>query len=312
MVSGSYIYNYVNVIYLKESILITTMRILLRLLLVMIHVQVLILQAPELSHLHHHHLAHQLLHKLVNNSCYENVTFIIFIILVEIAVPESMSDEFASIQTSFGRMLYNVRKIIKKEPPPLDDIKEFLCCYKSSLKSHLSSCSDISEVLQVIEKECSLINIRLLQSAVEEFRFKEAEKFINEYKDILKKFCHSVSLTLCLNEKFASGGTPLLQCEMATYVFDWEPDEHTLKDIRRIISKSSGKLVQIKFIKRGNSIIVTCSFPYSLTGSLVIKVMENLDILIKNGLMKLTIGYCTVWNKQVFQCAYTSSFSSLL
>ena len=227
-----------------------------------------------------------------------------FIILVEIAVPESMSDEFASIRISFGRMLYNVRKIIKKEPPPLDEIKKYLCGYKSSLKSRLSSCSNISEVLQVIKKECSLINIELLQSVVEEFMFKEAEKFINEYKGILKKFCRSVSLTLCLNEKFSSGGTPLLQCEMVTYVFDWEPDKHTLKDIKRIISKSSGKSVKIKFIKRGNSIIVTCSFPYSLTASLIIKVMENLDMLIKNGLMKLTIGYCTIWNKQVIQCAY--------
>ena len=215
-----------------------------------------------------------------------------------------MSDEFTSIQTSFGRMQYDVQEIIKKEQPPLDNIKKYLCCCKSSLKSCLSSCSDISEVLEVIEKECSLINIELLQSVVEYFKFKEAEKFINEYKGILKEFCHSVSLTLCLNEKFSSGGTPLLKCEMATYVFDWEPDEHTLKDIKRIISKSSGKLVKIKFIKSGNSIIVTCSFPYSLTGSLIIKVMENLDMLIKNGLMKLTIGYCTVWNKQVIQCAY--------
>ena len=213
-----------------------------------------------------------------------------------------MSDEFTSIQTSYGRMLYNVNKIIKNKPPPLDDIKEFLRCCRSSLEPKLSLCSNITEILRVVEKECSLINIRLLQSLVEEFDIKEAEKYIKEYKDVLKEFCCTVKITLCLNEKFeAIGGSPSLQCEIVTYVFDWEPDEHMLQDIKQIISKTSGKLVKIKYIKKGNSIIVTCSFPHSLTGALIIKLSENLELLIKNGLMKLTVGYCTIWKKQRIQ-----------
>uniref|UniRef100_A0A1X7T2U5 Uncharacterized protein n=1 Tax=Amphimedon queenslandica TaxID=400682 RepID=A0A1X7T2U5_AMPQE len=178
-------------------------------------------------------------------------------------------------------MLYNVHKIIKIKPPPLDDVKEFLRC---------------------LEKECSLINIKLLQSLVEEFNIKKAEKYITDYKAILKKFCHTVKITLCLNEKFeALGGSPSLQCETVTYVFDWEPDEHILQDIKQIISKTSGKLVKIKYIKKGNSIIVTCSFPHSLTGALIIKLSENLELLIKNGLMKLTVGYCTIWKEEMIQ-----------
>ena len=220
-----------------------------------------------------------------------------------------MSDEFTSIQTSYGRMLYNVNKIIKNKPPPLDDIKEFLRCCRSSLEPKLSLCSNITEILRVVEKECSLINIKLLQSLVEEFEIKKAEKYIKEYKGVLKEFCRTVKITLCLNEKLeALGGSPSLQCETVTYVFDWEPDEHMLQDIKQIISKTSGKLVKIKYIKKGNSIIVTCSFPHSLTGALIIKLSENLELLIKNGLMKLTVGYCTIWKKQKIQvCVYILS-----
>uniref|UniRef100_A0A1X7T258 SH3 domain-containing protein n=1 Tax=Amphimedon queenslandica TaxID=400682 RepID=A0A1X7T258_AMPQE len=221
---------------------------------------------------------------------------------VEIAIPECMSREFTSIQTSYGRMLYNVHKIIKNKPPQLDDIKEFLRCCKSSLEPKLSLCSNITEILRVIEKECSLIDIELLQSLVEEFKIKKAEKYVIEYNGILKEFCRTVKVTLCLNEKFeALGGSPSLQCETVTYVFDWEPDEHMLQNIKKIVSKTSGKLAKIKYIKRGNSIIVSCSFPHSLTGALIIKLSENLELLIKNGLMKLTVGYCTIWKKQKIQ-----------
>ena len=225
-----------------------------------------------------------------------------------------MSDEFTSIQTSYGRMLYKVRRIIKNKPPPLDDVKEYIYCFKSSLKTSLDECTDISEVLSIAGKECSLINIKLLQSLVEEFKIKKAEKYITEYKAILKEFCRTVKISLCLNEKFqALGGSPSLQCETVTYVFDWEPDEHMLQDIKRLISKTSGKLAKIKYIKKGNSIIVTCSFPHSLTGALIIKLSENLELLIKNGLMKLTVGYCTIWKKQKIQvCVYILSLYCII
>ncbi|XP_019859162.1 PREDICTED: uncharacterized protein LOC109587363, partial [Amphimedon queenslandica] len=111
-----------------------------------------------------------------------------------------------------------------------------------------------------------------------------------------------MSIDLCLKEKFDAVNTsPSLKCESATYVFDWRPDEKKLKDITDILSKTSGKFVKIKYIDTGYSIVVTCSFPHSLTGALVIKLSENLELLIKNGLIKLTVGYYTIWKKQKIQ-----------
>uniref|UniRef100_A0A1X7UTT3 Death domain-containing protein n=1 Tax=Amphimedon queenslandica TaxID=400682 RepID=A0A1X7UTT3_AMPQE len=218
---------------------------------------------------------------------------------VEIPILKSKSGEFNSMRTSLGRMLYNVHNAILKVPLSLDDMKLLILSCNSDLKLKLDNCCDISSVIDVIKGECSLTDISLLEAVVEEFGITEAERYIECYRTTLKEFCDTMSIDLCLKEKFDAVNTsPSLKCESATYVFDWRPDEKKLKDITDILSKTSGKIVKIKYIDTGYSIVVTCSFPYSLTGALMIKLNENLELLIKNGLMKLTVGYCTIWKKQ--------------
>ena len=206
-------------------------------------------------------------------------------------------------------MIFKVSKAITQKSPPLIDLKSLICLFNSDLKAKLAECNDISSVVYVIEGECSLTDIKLLETVVEEFEVTEAKECIEQYKTTLEESCLSLSIDLCLKEKFDAVNTsPSLKCETATFVFDWRPDEKKLKDIIDILSKTSGKLVKIKYIDEGNSITITCSFPYSLTGALIIKLSENLELLIKNGLMKLTVGYCTIWKKQKIQvCVYILS-----
>ena len=206
-------------------------------------------------------------------------------------------------------MIFKVSKAITQKSPPLIDLKSLICLFNSDLKAKLAECNDISSVVHVVKGECSLTDISLLETVVEEFEVTEAERYIEQYKTTLEEFCHSLSIDLCLKEKFDAVNTsPSLKCETATYVFDWRPDEKKLKDIIDILTKTSGKLVKIKYIEEGNSITITCSFPRSLTGALIIKLSENLELLIKNGLMKLTVGYCTIWKKQKIKvCVYILS-----
>ena len=203
-------------------------------------------------------------------------------------------------------MIFKVSKAITQKSPPLIDLKSLICLFNSNLKAKLDNCCDISSVVYVIEGECSLTDIELLETVVEEFEVTEAERYIEQYKTTLEEFCHSMSIDFCLKEKFDAVDTsPSLKCETATYVFDWRPDEKKLKDITDILSKTSGKFVKIKYIDTGYSIVVTCSFSQSLTGALIIKLSENLELLIKNGLMKLTVGFCTIWKKQKIEvCVY--------
>ena len=97
---------------------------------------------------------------------------------------------------------------------------------------------------------------------------------------------------LFCKEKFSNLGiNPSLRCETVTYVFDWQPGKKKLEDIRDVLYEASGKFVKIKFIDTGKSIIVTCSFPHFLIGALIINLMENLEMLKKNKLKKLIVGY---------------------
>uniref|UniRef100_A0A1X7SRL0 Uncharacterized protein n=1 Tax=Amphimedon queenslandica TaxID=400682 RepID=A0A1X7SRL0_AMPQE len=221
---------------------------------------------------------------------------------VEIPIRKSKSQEFSSIRASLGRMLYKVHKAILKKSPLIDDIKLLIVSCNSDLKAKLENCLDLSHVLDVVKGECSLTDIELLETVVEEFEVTEAKEVMQQYKTTLEEFCHSISLDLCLKEKFDAVNTsPSLKCESATYIFDWRPDEKKLKDITDILSKTSDKFVKIKYIDTGYSIVVTLSFRHSLNGALIIKLSENLELLIKNGLMKLTVGYCTIWKKQKIQ-----------
>lgn len=170
------------------------------------------------------------------------------------------------------------------------------CTCSTTLRHKVEDCSDVSSILHLIQDECSLTDIELLCSVVEEMEITEAEEYLQAYKLKLNETCESISISLCLKERFDS--VPHLQCEMATFVFDWKPEEHMLKDIRNILSKiSAGKLLKIKYIEPFNSIMVTCSFPHSHMGFAVLVLIDNIHALIQQGLMKLTIGNLTLWRR---------------
>ena len=189
----------------------------------------------------------------------------------------------------------NVSKAIVKKSPPMEDLKELIYRYNRDLKAKLDNCDCISSVVSlVVEEECSLTDVKLLQTVVEDFQVTEAEVFIEEYKITLEKSCKDISLQLCLKEKF--GAVENLKCETATYVFDWRPEEKKLQDITDILSETSGRLVKIKYIDTGYSIVVTCSFPFSRYGDVLKEVTENLNVLKKNDLLKLTIGYHVIYD----------------
>ncbi|XP_019854917.1 PREDICTED: kinectin-like [Amphimedon queenslandica] len=214
-------------------------------------------------------------------------------------IPQCKSRDFDELHAKFAKMFSNVRKAISKCPPPLEDLKTFIEDFNSDLEAELSFISNLQSVMRLIRKNCSLINIVILEAVVEHFEINDAQKYIDDYKREIDESCRSLSVDLCLNEPFdVVRASPPLKCETATYVLGWEATEHKLKDVTDIVSKSSGKFIKLINIKSIESITITCSFPHSLTGALIIKLSENLELLIKNGLVKLTVGYCTIWKKQ--------------
>ena len=215
----------------------------------------------------------------------------------KISIPRKLNSVFGSLKSEFAITFSNVREAINSKPPPLDKLKLFLEDGYPHLKSQIICIESINEILTVVRKYCTLINISCLEGIVRRFKIDEAEIHIEKYKKLVQSFCKKTKALLCINEHFKETKTPcLLKCETAIFVLDWDPKVCTIEDINEIISESLEENVDIQYIAKGNSIIVTCFFPLSLTTSLLIKAQETLESVKRRGLIHLTVGHYTIYD----------------
>ena len=214
-----------------------------------------------------------------------------------IPIPWKLDPIFGSIRKKFAVTFSTIREVINKTPPPLDKLKRFLRDGYSHFKTEIAHSNSVDDVLDVVSEHCTLININCLEGIVKRFDIKEAERYIQTYKDEVKTFCEETKASLCLGENFKVIKTPLLKCETAIYVLDWDPTDYTLQDIWDILSVSVEGNVEIHDIREGKSIDVTCFFPLSLATLLISKAQQTLESVKKKGLIQLTVGYCTIYDK---------------
>ena len=59
------------------------------------------------------------------------------------------------MRASYATMSCNVRKAIKAACVDLEDLKDFIISYDSSLEGKIDHCNSVCGVLRVIDKECS-------------------------------------------------------------------------------------------------------------------------------------------------------------
>ena len=205
---------------------------------------------------------------------------------------------FGSIRREFAKFFHNIQEVINASPPLLEELKQFLKHCYPHLKSQVAHSTSIDDVLDLVNDHCTLMNISCLESIVKRFNIKEAETHIQSYKDAIHSFCKETKASLCLGESFKVTTTPsLLRCETIVFVLNWNPVGCTLDDIEEIISQSLGRSVEIRYIQRGRSIVITCFFPLDLLGLLVAKAHEVLELLKKKGLIKLIIGHYIIYDK---------------
>ena len=217
-------------------------------------------------------------------------------------MPLSLNDKFVDMRIKFGHTFCKVLEIMTRPTAPsVDKLKNLLkFSYSADFKTRLTQCSDVSSILELIQEKCSLVNVRLLESVMSELEVHEAVSVIQKYKDSIEAFFNLVSLRLCLTEMFSSSQP--LKCETATICVGGKVDTYTLNDVKELISLAINRLsisVTLIVIREDNSFTITCSFPLALSESFITAALENIDILMKKGLQKLTIGYCTVYDHKV-------------
>ena len=83
-------------------------------------------------------------------------------------------------------MILKVSKAIVKKSPPLDNLKMLVSLHKRNLKDKLDDCDSVSGVVSLIQEECDIADIELLQTVVEELNVTEAERYIDQYKTALE------------------------------------------------------------------------------------------------------------------------------
>ena len=171
--------------------------------------------------------------------------------------------------------------------------------HDATLRPSLAHCKTISDMLNIVQDKCTILDVNYLEAVVMQLNIEEAQEYIELYKKTVDEFCQSVSVRQCLGETLSvTTSPPSLKDETITVVLDWDPDNCTLKDIinvmSRIFPEGLNKKITIKSIREGNSITVTCTFPLDQYHLFITKARETMQSLKIKEMKRLKIGHETI------------------
>ena len=218
----------------------------------------------------------------------------------KIIFPRGMKREFRDMRVKFATSFHEIRIIFSKKKININDVKVFItdCC--SDLTSQLQHKKTKNDILEVIKRNCTIVDIHYLEVIMTHFKVYEALTIIKSYKELATEFCKTVALRLCLEENLkVAPSPPHLMYETITFVLNWKPDTQTLQDIRDVLKDLdplNNYHILIEQFGTGQSVFVSCYCPGSCMISLVITVFKKIKILQKRGLKEFKVGDCTVWS----------------
>ena len=145
--------------------------------------------------------------------------------------------------------------------------------------------------MEIIEEKCSIINVTILETIVNHYSINEAADYILAYKTHLEEFCE---INIC-NVQLKKLSSSLLTCNTIKFIVNWEVTRCTLSAIKGLLWKAFqdfDKTVEVAALNEVNSIAIVCYAPHHLMAP------DNSKMLIELGLIQLTIGYYTVYDKR--------------
>uniref|UniRef100_A0A1X7U317 Protein kinase domain-containing protein n=1 Tax=Amphimedon queenslandica TaxID=400682 RepID=A0A1X7U317_AMPQE len=200
----------------------------------------------------------------------------------------------------FGSFYFKVTRLISCTITVnlLEEFIEFVDDCYPELGPNLASAATVKDVMKAIRTKCNVINIAPVEEVVSFYSIKEAKPLITDYKVTVDEFCCTFKLQFLLDKKLST--SDFLVCETIEFVLDWDPAEHLLNDIRRLMEKAFKGLsrrIIVKSMHKGNSIIIICGAPGHLINALQLRVRDNLSVLQQEfDLMRLKIGHYTVYD----------------
>ena len=215
---------------------------------------------------------------------------------MKITLPLKLSPEFTGMRNKFADLIDDVARAMHRTS--CDELKRYVRRGHIHLRPQLVQCQNTDDIIELIGDNCSLIDIALLEGIVDRFNVDEAKTAIQRYKDEIESF-HQEGRPLrqFLDSQLALSSP--LQCETATITVNKAIDGNKLNDVKILMTLAFEALapnVKVVFIREGNSFTITCSFPLTLSESLITTAIKNIEALIERGVQRLTIGYSTVYD----------------
>ena len=217
---------------------------------------------------------------------------------MQISLQPTYQYDFDQMRVTFGNLIHTVAPLIEAGIPSLEELKTYLRRCFRELRPQLSVAKSFDDIMDLVQDTCTIINICCLEAIIDQYNITEAKHHIEKFKTEVDAFCEKVKLSICYNQNLKIASSCHLIYETIEFVLEWEADNYTLNGIRGLLAKAFGnmaKSVQVRAIKEGNSIIVTCYAPHNILDSLTTVAKKNLDVLKAIGLTKLTISYQTIF-----------------
>ena len=205
---------------------------------------------------------------------------------------------FDEIRGSFGILIDEIVPLISQSKASFEEMRSFLQRSFPELSAELSDADNIEAIMNIAVKKCRVNNISIIKTIVKRFKINAAKRLISKYEKEVKTVCGSLQGFLSQNQP-----EHFLICETIQFTLGWEPEEHSLDDIRNLLEeafKELNKRIIVQSIHRGNSIIIICYGPHHLLAALLLEAQDNLTVLMKEfSLIRLTIGHYTVYDKRI-------------
>lgn len=207
---------------------------------------------------------------------------------------------FDHIRAKFDQLILTIADLIECTVSKLEDIKAFLRLWYPELKFQLSIAESFHDVMDLIQKKCTIINISCLEGVSKHCRIQEAKLHVDAYKSEVQMFCKEVLLSEC-NKSFMTGQPSLLKCQTIEFILEWNTNEHTLSEIEELLQIAFGdeaeRVVVQEILQKDNSVLVTCYAPRHVQEVLQKRIEKNLAQVKRMGLDRLTIGHNPAWTE---------------
>ena len=241
-------------------------------------------------------------HPVSGNEYISAIQYSYYSLEEEIHVSEARKYDFDAIRGKYGIFCDKIKPLLSsKIPVSTLELKCFLNQTYPELTPEITHAESTDAIIKyIVEHRINIINIAIIESIVERYDISEAKDLVTQFNESMQEFTSNMKLKFALNKRLSPPISSLI-CETIKFVLDWEPSDHLLDDIRRLLKKAfedMSKRVIVRSIHEGNSIIIICYAPRYLINVLILKAQANLHVLKEEmNLIQLDVGHCTVYKK---------------